>query len=117
MPTIDTDLYDALTAVNVPHDKARAAAAALERRLGETCHDLVTNAELGMAVNRLGTQIKSVGERLTTQIDNGLRAQKADSESSLRTLESELEAAMLRQSIAILLGVLAIGGLLIRFVR
>lgn len=68
MATIDTDLYDALKAVNVPEDKARAAAASLERRLSETKVDLVTSVDLGAAVDRLDNKIDAAVDRLESQI-------------------------------------------------
>ena len=76
MATIDTELYDALRAANVPDAKARAAAALFERRLGEIPKDFVTNTELGVAVDRLeskigavDTKIDAVAQRLDTKID------------------------------------------------
>lgn len=121
MATIDTDLLDALTAANVPADKARAAAAAIERRIAE---NTVTNLDLGAVADRLETKIETEIGRLEAKRSSEVGRLEAridrldDRLSSVeRNIGDRIEAAMWRHTgwtIAILIGAM---GLLIKFVR
>jgi hypothetical protein len=91
--TVDTLEYaQDLEAAGVSREQAQAHARALKKAADV---GLVTKADLENAVGRL-----------EARVDTGLSRLRAD-----------IEAAMWKHTVGILLGVLAIGGLLIRFLR
>ena len=103
MPTIDIDLYDALTAANVPADRAGAAACSLERRLNEGKSDFVTNAELGAAVDRLETKIDHLEERLDAKIGNEVA--RLDAKIDERFHNLNIQITMIKWFMGIQVGV------------
>jgi DNA-binding transcriptional MerR regulator len=98
---------------------------ALANVLDEEVHgDLVTSVELGASVDRLETKIDALEERLESKID----ALEGRLEAKIDAVEGRLEAkidnslvrmenTMWKVGFAILGGTLAVGGLLLRFVR
>ena len=95
MATIDIDLYDALKAANVPDDKARAAAAALERRFAELPPQFVTNADLGVAVDRLESTISSEVARLEAKMaiqDSKISSEMSRLASEIKAVDAKIDA-------------------------
>ena len=95
MPTIDLDLYDALKAANVPDDKARAAAAALRRTVEETRQDLVSNTDLGNAVDRLESHTAAAEFRVDSKIEKVGHELSGDIQSlaaEIKTVDQSLTA-------------------------
>ena len=138
--TVDTLEYvKRLEAAGVPRAQAEAHAVALRDEIAE---HLVTNADLGAAVDRmegkieqetirleakieqeiarLDTKIDAVAARLDTKID----ALGARLDGRIDRLDDKIDASLLRVEntmwkvgLAMLGGGLAIGGLLLRFMR
>ena len=120
--TVDTLGYvKRLEAAGVPRAQAEAHAEALR---DEIAPQLVTSADLGFAVDRLETRIDHVEERLGARIDaldakfeNRFDALDAKFEGRIDNQTQRIEAMIWKAAVAILGGGLAIGGLLIRFLR
>ena len=90
----------------MPPEQSEALAIVLDE---EVRSDLVTSTELGAAVDRLESRIDVVEQRLDAKIDR--------LDDKLATSLIRVENTMRKVGLAILGGGLAIGGLLIRFVR
>ena len=105
--TIDALRYaKRLEATGVPRPQSEAQAEALRDELAT---NLVTHADLGTMVDRFDL----VETRLNARID----ALDAKFDSKIDTAIARLEATMLRQNVALLLAVLAVGRFLVRFLR
>ena len=70
-------------------------------------------SDLNEAVGQLNAKIDNVAVRLDAKIDNVAAAGRSD----LNEAVARIEASMLRNSVALLLGVLAIGSFVVRFLR
>ena len=110
MTTDTLEYVKRLEAAGVPRPQAEAHAEALRDTIAP---QLATKADLDNGVTAL-----------RSDLNGGLSAAKSDLDLAVARLEgridalgSRLEAMILRQGIAIILGVLAVGGLLLRFVR
>ena len=102
--TVDTLGYvNRLEAAGVPRAQAEAHAEAIR---DEIAPQLVTSNDLGVAVDRLETKIEFEVARLDAKID-----------SSIATQTQRIEAMIWKAAVAVLGDGLAIGGLLIRFLR
>lgn len=135
--SIDTLRYvKRLEAAGLPRPQAEAHAEGLR---DEIVPQLATKSDLDAAVARLetnlgarieaseaklGARIDGVDSKLNARIDGvesklGAMIEAGDSKLGARmdNLESRIEAAMLRHTVAIILGVLAVGSLIARFVR
>ena len=109
--TFDTLSYvKRLEAAGVPRAQAEAHAEAFR---DDIVPQLVTSTDLGHAVDRLETRIDAVEQRLGARID-GLDV-KIDGVE--QRLETKIEAMMWKHTVAIILTVVAVGGLLLRFAR
>ena len=121
-----------LEAAGVPRAQAEAHAEAMR---DEIAPQLVTNDELGAAVDRLENKIEIETTRLenkigietarlenkidiaTVRLDQRIDRLDAKIDSSLATMTHHVETMIWKSTVATLGGGLAIGGLLIRFFR
>ena len=109
--TIDALRYaKRLEATGVPRPQSEAQAEALRDELAT---NLVTHADLGTMVDRIDARFDLVETRLNARID----ALDAKFDSKIDKAIARLEATMLRQNVALLLAVLAVGRFLVRFLR
>lgn len=105
--SIDTLGYvKRLEAAGVPRPQAEAQAEALR---DEISPQLATKHDLNVAVITLATKVDTSAFNLETKITRV--------EAEFKRLEQRMEALLLRHTIATILGVLAAGSFLVRFLR
>ena len=127
--TVDTlDYVRKLEAAGVDRRQAEAHAQAL-RNAVET--GLATKADLTQAIATLGSEIGAEMRALRNELKGDNETLRSDLRGEAATLRSEMaavrseidtsfhsfEAALWKHTVGVLLGVLAVGGLLIRFLR
>jgi hypothetical protein len=101
-----------LQEAGMPAQQSEAFAIILDE---EVRSDLVTSAELDAAVDRLEAKLASRADLAAMRAD--LDKLAVTTRADLETAVARMEATMLRNNVGLLLGVLAIGGFLIRFLR
>lgn len=120
--SVDTLSYvKRLEAAGVPRPQAEAHAEALR---DEVAPQLATSVDLGAAVDRLEGKIEAAELRLDAKIEASAARLEAKIESTearldgrIDRLETKIETMMLRHTVAIILGVLAAGSFIVRFLR
>ena len=120
--TIDTLGYmKRLEAAGVPRPQAEAHAEAMR---DEITPQVATKLDLDAAVGKLEAKIDSAVGKLDARIASEVGKLDAKIDSAVGKLEgrfdatiARMEAMMLRQSVAIILGVLAAGSFIVRFLR
>ena len=110
-----------MEAAGMPRQQSEALADALD---DEVTSNFVTNTDLGVAVDRLETKIEGVEQRLTARIDGVEQRLEAKIDAVAQRLDARIDSSLVRVEntmwkvgFAMLGGSLAIGGLLLRFVR
>lgn len=120
--SIDTlKLARTMEAAGMPKPQSEALATVLRENV---ITDLVTNHDLGTAVDRLEGHVDTKIEREVNRLDHKIDLVVSDIKGDIKRLDDKIEAAVVRMeatmwkaAFAMLGGGLAIGGLLIRFVR
>ena len=111
MMTIDTLSYvKRLEAAGVPRPQAEAQAEVLR---DDVAPQLATKLDLDATADPFDAKIDAAVVRLAGQIQHT----NTDLRAELAKMESRIEAMMTRLSVALLLGVLASGSFIVRFLR